>query len=866
MSDTHSLVPGHLKPNAPGLRQISYRSGKYGTFREAMLKAIGREGRYLVDLNTRASDDPTVALIDAWAVAGDVLSFYAERIANETYVGTATERLSIRALARLLDYELGPGKAAETWLAFTLEDADGAPLDVPLPKNLKVNSIPGPDENMVAFETIEEFTAHPWLNAMRPQMEREQRIDDVSESKAVLALGNRSDISQGDTLLVFEEGGPQVKLVVEVDTETSATATNVIFKAKEIAPVGLIEFDLVAPVLIATVSYGITASFVNTIVSTPTAMQRTTVLQRIVEADLQRRRVHPIFLRSHLARRALPEDAEGSGVYRLTERAAAFGHNKPPSNPPPSTPKMRTLSKALDSGGEHLFLDREYPDLIPGGYAVVDVIGRDPVVLKIKGVASLTKEEGTLVSRVTRLTFEDALTGFDDEELRNVTILFGSEEVELAPLPVTVDLSGSTLRLDSYYPDLAKGRFVAVEGERADLEGVNDTSVHEIAEVSLIDGLTELELKSPLPYPLKRDSVALNGNMVRATHGESGGQPIGHGDASKAGQSFALPITPLTHVGAPTEEGIAPELSIHVDHVEWSRVKSLRSAGPLDRVYSLSYREDGTVIVRFGDGIKGRRLPTGTNNVVASWRKGLGSEGMLKAGQLSLLADKPQGVRTVLNPVPPAGAADPASMDEARENMIVPVLTLGKVVTLRDYADFARGFASIEKAHAAWVWDGPSKAVFLTVAGVDGALVEQSDMDNLRAVLAEVSDRSARVTIVPHRDSWFRIEAGVHLISGYSDEKVFPAIEAGLRDHFGFKRREFGQHVARSEVLAVMQGIEGVEWVDLDALWRGETKMLANVLTAGLPRSGRRVREIGNPLGAELLALDPAPLDLKVIS
>lgn len=62
-----------------------------------------------------------------------------------------------------------------------------------------------------------------------------------------------------------------------------------------------------------------------------------------------------------------------------------------------------------------------------------------------------------------------------------------------------------------------------------------------------------------------------------------------------------------------------------------------------------------------------------------------------------------------------------------------------------------------------------------------------------------------------------------------------------------------------------MQAVEGVDWVDLDALYRGETPVLANVLTAGLPRSGRRVREVGEPLGAELLALDPAPLDLKVI-
>ena len=57
---------------------------------------------------------------------GDVLTFYQERIANESYLRTATERLSVLELARLIDYQLRPGVAASTYLAFTLEDAPGA--------------------------------------------------------------------------------------------------------------------------------------------------------------------------------------------------------------------------------------------------------------------------------------------------------------------------------------------------------------------------------------------------------------------------------------------------------------------------------------------------------------------------------------------------------------------------------------------------------------------------------------------------------------------------------------------------------------------------------------------------------------------
>ena len=45
----------------------------------------------------------------------DVLTFYQERIANEGYLRTATERRSMLELARAIGYELSPGVAASTY-------------------------------------------------------------------------------------------------------------------------------------------------------------------------------------------------------------------------------------------------------------------------------------------------------------------------------------------------------------------------------------------------------------------------------------------------------------------------------------------------------------------------------------------------------------------------------------------------------------------------------------------------------------------------------------------------------------------------------------------------------------------------------
>jgi len=154
--------------NRPGLTQISYRFGDHASFKGTMLADLAA----WTSLHIGESSDFSVAIVDAFAAMADVLTFYQERIANESYLRTATERRSALDLARLIDYRPRPGIAASAYLAFTLEDAPGAPDQAARPlaigARLKVQSPPGPGEAAQAFETIEEIEARPEWNAMRP--------------------------------------------------------------------------------------------------------------------------------------------------------------------------------------------------------------------------------------------------------------------------------------------------------------------------------------------------------------------------------------------------------------------------------------------------------------------------------------------------------------------------------------------------------------------------------------------------------------------------------------------------------------------------------------------------------------------------
>ncbi len=69
-----------------------------------------------------------------------------------------------------------------------------------------------------------------------------------------------------------------------------------------------------------------------------------------------------------------------------------------------------------------------------------------------------------------------------------------------------------------------------------------------------------------------------------------------------------------------------PEITVAVDGAAWTRVTSLRRAGPEDRVYTVSTEDDGTTEVRFGDGSRGLRPPAGSTLTV-TYKMGGGATG-----------------------------------------------------------------------------------------------------------------------------------------------------------------------------------------------------------------------------------------------
>ncbi|HSB10217.1 MAG TPA: putative baseplate assembly protein [Blastocatellia bacterium] len=894
--------------NRPGLGAVVYRAGTHAQFKDTMLARLSASGQAALGrLTTRDDDDFTIALLDAWATIGDVLTFYQERLANEAYLRTATERFSVLELARLIDYQLRPGVAASTYLAFALEDAPGTlgqALSIgttaqtssePLPPividvGTKVQSVPAPGEQAQTFETVEQIDARAEWNALKPRLVQPQQLS--KNMGSAVFQGTATNLKPGDKLLIDAANGREVRTVLNVTLDDAAQTTRIDFETPGLSPATY------------TRPSGLTSGK-PTDFPAGTVLNETTVQAIITkkwsEEDLAAlARMQNWSLDSLVAninqQTAGAKFTGGTGVFAFRQRAAIFGHNAPkwdslPANlrfgqsvsvykddgsggakfdkfkfVPAAFPlswETRTLEDdaAASGNSRFVFLDNTYQGIVKDGWLVLAARTGAPQASKITDHLETTRTDFSISAKVSRVAINaGSLSAF---KMRETVALVQSEALLMATVPIIDVAQGNNLTLDRAYLGLKAGQKVVLTGERADLKGVHASELLTIKEVIVERGFTVLTFDHSLAYPYVRNTVTINANVALATHGETVQEVLGGGDANQAFQRFVLRQPPLTYVSASTPSGAETTLEIRVNDVLWHEVPSFFDHGSEERIYITRLDDDGKTTVIFGDGTTGARLPTGQENVKARYRKGIGLGGLVRADQLTQLMTRPLGVKGVTNPLSPEGAADPEKLAEARRNAPLAVLTLGRVVSLKDYEDFARAFSGIDKALATWTWFGQKRGVFVTVSGSKGAEVKDGSElhKSLVNAIRRFGDPLVQLAVKSYQPRLFRVTAAVQVDPDYLPEKVLAQVGQKLRETYSFDARSFGQPVHLSEVIGVMQNVRGVVAVEVSEFYRSDLPVDRKTrIAAAVPLQGD-----DQVFPAELLTLDPRPLGLEVV-
>jgi hypothetical protein len=874
--------------NRPGLREIAYRTGRYATFRQSMIAGLTRSDRpALADLRMRDPADFSIALIDAWAVTADVLTFYTERIANEHYLGTTTERRSVAGIVGLIGYRLGPGVAAQTALAFTLDTSPGSPAAVPIAAGARVQTLPGPGELPQTFETVEDLVALADWNTPRA-LRTAPRVPRDGDT-AVLLAGVATGVNRGDTLLFMagnatHDSGYTVVRVTSVSRDPEQQRTAVTF-----AP-ALTGLDEAQPVRVF-------------------AMRQRAALFGFNAPS-------PVLFVDE--------------VKDVLDEAGLLNADRSDWN----FPALHQTDEDDTDAPVQADLDALYEAVAVDSPSVL-VNGTTSALGMIDAVGEVARTDFGISAKVTRLALElteEHLAAFGGAATRGTVLLVRAEELTVAEAPVTAPVFGDTVHLAAPPAPIEAPRLVIVRGRRAHvrteltveafvefddggpavlatnldlavlaidsddpdawvvrvstadgrigtitaaattfvfLPGHEDEPIlGESALVEKVDGSTLL-LTEPLGEVYDRFSVAgrtveIWGNVATATHGESVlDEVLGSGDAAGAFQRFTLRRSPLTHVQASTVSGGASTLRVFVNDVEWREVPTLFGHRPRDRVFATETTDDGRTVVQFGDGVSGARPPTGHDNIRARYRAGVGLEGQAEADQLTLLMTRPLGVQGVRNPLPATGAQDPQSGADAADNAPRTVLTLDRIVSLRDYEDFAANFGAIGKAAATWTWDGVVRGVILTVSGVGGADVTEGGqlMRDLSAAMLAAGNPRIPLVIRPAEVGLFTLEATLVLDPAFVPEPVVAAARAALLDRFSFARRAFGQIVSLGEVDEVLHGVRGVVGVLVTRLHRTGAAAVRNPTLVARPLVPGRPP---SDTGAEVLTIDPDGILLGV--
>ena len=133
---------------------VDYTSKDFDGFRQSMLDYASVT---FPEWTGRSRADFGVTLVDLFAYMGDILSYYGDRIANEAFISTATQRSSLLAHASLLGYTPFGYVASTGTVTFKTDAGQGTAVVLPAGTKVSTDYIAEIDGSLV-FETNTEVT------------------------------------------------------------------------------------------------------------------------------------------------------------------------------------------------------------------------------------------------------------------------------------------------------------------------------------------------------------------------------------------------------------------------------------------------------------------------------------------------------------------------------------------------------------------------------------------------------------------------------------------------------------------------------------------------------------------------------------
>jgi len=780
--------------NRPSLARIGYRIGRYSDFRAQMLSLLD-QSPLLGSWTHRQPDDPGIALLESAAILGDILTFYQELYANESWLGTATWQTSIQQLVRLTGYRPAPGLGGTGLVAFEIAGASPVTIPSSFPFSAQIVGGAAPAN----FETSAAITAVPALS--RFNLYPPTVFATVGSGTAQFGI-NAADLAAAG---VTTKVGDRLMLL-----DTSNMSNRQISVVNAVATI----LDQV----VVTIAGGWQGAV-------PTA--------------------------GSFAAYKLGRTFRAFGYNAPSTQFSVDSSHQVTSTTVSTTVALPDLLNGFP-------LDRQVDDLSAGIVMLVDLQITNPshqtedffFPSQAYKVWSDTATVGPVNGGITRVELQASHhhTGVHVTTDLRTAICYEVAGQQFPVNGVRVPAPDATVDLLSYFGD--SGLYQSLDGALLQFVALNadDTAARVQESVVAIDraalpavesvGVYPLTLSSALTsftyadFPLTNPQIAVLGNVVPMTQGKT--QPsvvLGNGDARQTFQSFQLPKSPLTWL---EDESLTPprqqQVTILVNQLEWANVDSLYASGPKDSVYILREDGSGNWWVQFGDGNTGAQLPSGVGNVTAVYRTGNAANGWRQSGAKAQSSGSLAALRKLdLYDEVTGGTADEAPQ-HIRLSAPGSVEELGRIVTLADFEAEALALAGVEKASAVWDTHSGVPLVKLNVLMADDT---PAQLSSVQAAITQANavrgpNRYA-VKVVDSSLSYVFLSLSIGLAPGYQSTPVLAAVGTALGvlpsdgstppagGLFSLDLRSLGQEEYASRIEGAVQNVAGVSWVEVIA-------------------------------------------------
>ena len=292
------------------------------------------------------------------------------------------------------------------------------------------------------------------------------------------------------------------------------------------------------------------------------------------------------------------------------------------------------------------------------------------------------------------------------------------------------------------------------------------------------------------------------------------------------GSGNGEPNLTFTFSNRPVLEGQVIEVKEESGEIEevlvsWAEVNNFTLSDPSSRHYILD-RENGMII--FGDGVRGMIPPTGKNNIIARrYVSGGGLRGNVASGTITSLKKTIPNIDGVINHIPSSGGMDMESLETIVDRFPHTIKNRDRAVTNEDFEWLAYE-ASQYVARARCMLKNDTIAVIIVPEYEGEAPLPDSGL--LKSVEVYLKERAFFTIVYKIKaigPDYTQINACVKVkpVSLKESTIVLERVEKKLKTFLHplkggpmGKGWDFGQNISISQVAVVIEGIEGVDYVN----------------------------------------------------